>query len=94
MTLLGKTWVRLVLIALAACGVAALLWWRGPAWGAVGDAFKAVEWHWVAAAVACNLMSVLVRALAWRTVIVQAMDKPQPLGLREKIGGGRPEIVL
>ena len=78
MTLLGKTWVRLVLIALAACGVAALLWWRGPAWGAVGDAFKAVEWHWVAAAVACNLMSVLVRALAWRTVIVQAMDKPHP----------------
>jgi uncharacterized protein (TIRG00374 family) len=68
----------MALIALAAVGVVALLWWRGPAWGAVADAFKAVEWHWVAAAVACNLMSVLVRALAWRTVIVQAMDEPQP----------------
>ncbi len=78
MTLLRRTWVRMALIALAAVGVVALLWWRGPAWGAVADAFKAVEWHWVAAAVACNLMSVLVRALAWRTVIVQAMDEPQP----------------
>ena len=78
MTLLRQTWVRMALIALAAVGVVALLWWRGPAWGAVADAFKAVEWHWVAAAVACNLMSVLVRALAWRTVIVQAIDEPHP----------------
>ena len=78
MTLLRKTWFRLVVMAIAAAGVAALLWWRGPAWGAVGDAFRAVEWKWVAAAVALNLLSVLVRALAWRTVIVQAMDEPHP----------------
>jgi uncharacterized protein (TIRG00374 family) len=77
-TLLRKTWFRLVVMAIAAAGVAALLWWRGPAWGAVGDAFRAVEWKWVAAAVALNLLSVLVRALAWRTVIVQAMDEPHP----------------
>jgi uncharacterized protein (TIRG00374 family) len=77
-TLLHQTWVRIVLMALAAVGVVALLWWRGPAWGAVADAFTAVEWHWVAAAVACNLMSVLVRTLAWRTVIVQAIDEPHP----------------
>jgi uncharacterized protein (TIRG00374 family) len=44
----------------------------------VASAFTAVEWHWVAAAVALNLLSVLVRALAWRTVIDQAFDKPHP----------------
>jgi glycosyltransferase 2 family protein len=59
--------------------VVALLWWRGPAWSAVADAFEAVQWSWVAAAVGLNLLSVLVRALAWRTVIVQAFpSKPYP----------------
>jgi hypothetical protein len=48
----------------AAAGVVALLWWRGPAWGAVADGF--------------NLLSVLVRAFAWRTVIVQAFEGPLP----------------
>ena len=42
------------------------------------DAFSAVEWRWVAAAVGLNLLSVLVRALAWRTVIAQAFDPPHP----------------
>jgi uncharacterized protein (TIRG00374 family) len=78
MTVLRSTWLRLGIVALAAVGVAALLWWRGPAWSAVGDAFSAVEWHWVAAAVGLNLLSVLVRAIAWRTVIVQAMAEPHP----------------
>jgi uncharacterized protein (TIRG00374 family) len=65
-------------VILAATGVVALLWWRGPAWSAVGDAFGAVEWRWVAAAVALNLLSVVVRAVAWRTVIVQAFPGPPP----------------
>ena len=55
-----------------------LLWWRGPAWGAVADAFTAVRWEWVAAAVGFNLLSVVVRAFAWRTVIVQAFEPPHP----------------
>ncbi len=78
MSLLRSGWVRVALVMVAAVGVAALLWWRGPAWGGVADAFAAVEWHWVAAAVGLNLLSVLVRALAWRTVIVQAMPPPHP----------------
>jgi uncharacterized protein (TIRG00374 family) len=65
-------------VLLSAGGVVALLWWRGPAWSAVGDAFGAVEWRWVAAAVALNLLSVVVRAIAWRTVIVQAFPGPHP----------------
>lgn len=78
MSVLRSGWVRIVLMVLAAAGVAALLWWRGPAWGGIADAFAAVEWHWVAAAVGLNLLSVCVRALAWRTVIVQAMPPPHP----------------
>jgi uncharacterized protein (TIRG00374 family) len=62
----------------AATGVAVLLWRHGPAWGAIGDAFAAVEWRWVVAAVGLNLLSVVVRAFAWRTVINQAMPEPHP----------------
>jgi uncharacterized protein (TIRG00374 family) len=75
---LRNRWIRVVLVLLAAVGVFAALWWHGPAWGGVADAFAAVEWRWVAAAVGLNLLSVLVRALAWRTVIVQAFEKPHP----------------
>jgi glycosyltransferase 2 family protein len=71
-------WFRLVIVLLAAGGVAVLLWQRGPAWGAVGNAFSSVEWRWVAAAVGLNLLSVVVRAVAWRTVIRQAMPAPHP----------------
>ena len=78
MRFLRFRWIRIVLVVLAAVGVFAALWWHGPAWGGVADAFAAVEWRWVAAAVGLNLLSVLVRALAWRTVIVQAFEKPHP----------------
>jgi uncharacterized protein (TIRG00374 family) len=78
MSILRSGWIRIVLMVVAAGGVIALLWWRGPSWSGVADAFAAVEWHWVAAAVGLNLLSVLVRALAWRTVIVQAMPPPHP----------------
>jgi glycosyltransferase 2 family protein len=76
--ILRSGWMRVVIVLLAAAGVVSLLWWRGPTWSAVGDAFAAVEWHWVAAAVGFNLLSVLVRAVAWRTVIVQAFEPPYP----------------
>src|SRR5919201_5235987 len=58
--------------------VALLLWWRGPSFSAIADAFTTVEWRWVAVAIALNLASVVVRASAWRTVIHQAMPKPHP----------------
>jgi len=76
--ILRSGWTRGVVVIAAAVGVVALLWWRGPAWSGIVDAFAAVEWHWVAAAVGFNLLSVLVRALAWRTVIVQAAPPPHP----------------
>ena len=55
-----------------------LLLWRGPSLTAIGNAFASVEWHWVALAIGFNLASVLVRALAWRTVIRQATTPPHP----------------
>jgi uncharacterized membrane protein YbhN (UPF0104 family) len=58
--------------------VVALLWWRGPSLTAIGDAFKAVKWEWVVVAIALNLLSVIVRALAWTTVINNAMPEPHP----------------
>jgi uncharacterized membrane protein YbhN (UPF0104 family) len=76
--LFRSRWTRAVVVVLAAAGVAALVWWRGPAWGAVWRAFGSVEWRWVAVAVGLNLLSVAVRAFAWRTVIVQAMPPPHP----------------
>lgn len=75
---LSSGWARMVFVAVGAAAVVALLWWRGPKWGAVWHAFGSVEWHWVAVAVGLNLLSVLVRAFAWRTVIVHAMPPPHP----------------
>jgi glycosyltransferase 2 family protein len=71
-------WVRLVLVLPVAAGVVALLWLRGPNWKDVGDAFTIVRWQWVLVAIAFNLVSVLARALAWRTVIRQAIPPPRP----------------
>src|SRR6202043_854727 len=45
---------------------------------AIGDAFTAVVWEWVVVAIAFNLLSVVVRALAWTTVINSAMPAPHP----------------
>ena len=56
----------------------ALLWWRGPDWHTVWHAFDAVKWYWVAGAIGLNLLSVVTRAFAWRTVINQAIEPPHP----------------
>jgi uncharacterized protein (TIRG00374 family) len=70
--------VRIVASLAAMCLVCFLFWWRGPSLTAIGDAFTQVRWEWVALAIALNLASVVVRALAWRTVIRQAMAPPHP----------------
>src|SRR5438105_9642022 len=73
---LRSPWIRVLLVLPVAAGVGALLWWRGPSWGAIGDAFTIVRWQWVLVAIGFNLLSVLARSLAWRTVIHQAMPPP------------------
>jgi uncharacterized protein (TIRG00374 family) len=71
---LGKALLGLPLLA----AVVALFLWKGPSFTAIGKAFASVEWQWVAAAIALNLASVVVRALAWTTVIRSAMKPPHP----------------
>jgi uncharacterized protein (TIRG00374 family) len=69
---------RLVLVAAALAGMAALFWWRGPSWGLVREAFTSVYWRWIVAAIVLNLASVIVRSAAWSAVIRQAMPPPRP----------------
>jgi uncharacterized membrane protein YbhN (UPF0104 family) len=71
-------WVRSGAIALAVAAVGALIVWRGPSWNSVSGAFQVVSWRWVLAAIGLNLLSVVARSFAWRTVIVQAMPPPRP----------------
>jgi uncharacterized protein (TIRG00374 family) len=73
----GGRW-RILIVLPAAAGVVALLWWRGPKWSVVGDAFTAVHWQWVVGAIGLNLLSVIARAVAWSTVIRNAMEPPAP----------------
>jgi len=70
-------WTVLVPAALLALAVV-LMWWRGPEWEIVRDVFTAVSWRWIVAAVALNLLSIVVRAYAWHTVIKQAVAAPRP----------------
>ena len=74
----GTPLLRVAVVVAAAAGVVALLWWRGPDWSTVWHAFDAVRWYWVVGAIGLNVLSVVVRAIAWRTVITQAMEPPHP----------------
>jgi uncharacterized protein (TIRG00374 family) len=68
-----------LLLPLAVIGVAVVLViYRGPDWGLVQDAFTAVTWEWVAAAIGLNLLSVVARAIAWDTAIKQSIAPPHP----------------
>jgi uncharacterized protein (TIRG00374 family) len=68
-----------LLLPLAVIGVAVVLViYRGPDWGVVQDAFTAVTWEWVAAAIGLNLLSVVARAIAWDTAIKQSIAPPHP----------------
>jgi len=73
-----SSWWRAAIV-LALLGVAVvMLWWRGPEWGLVADAFRLVEWTWIFAAIGLNLLSAVSRALAWRTVVNQALRERSP----------------
>ena len=66
-------------IAIVLAGLAGLFfWWRGSSLASIGDAFTAVRWEWVVLAIGLNLLSVIVRAAAWTTVIRMAMPAPTP----------------
>ena len=68
-----NTWVQAaVLVALVLLALT-VLWWRGPDWGDVWDAFHLVIWSWIVLALVLNVVSTLFRALSWRMTIGQAL---------------------
>jgi uncharacterized membrane protein YbhN (UPF0104 family) len=67
---------RVVLLLAVGAAVAGALVWRWPDLAAFGDAFTKVHWEWVAAAVGANLLSVLVRSIAWHFVLNEALPPP------------------
>jgi uncharacterized membrane protein YbhN (UPF0104 family) len=69
---------RLAIVAVVVWVVVGLIIWRSPNLSVVADAFGAVSWWWVMTAVGINLLSVAVRASAWRVVIRQALRPPWP----------------
>ncbi len=83
---LPNRWLRLphsrfvrVAVALVLLGaIVGVVWWRHGSLASIGSAFTAVRWEWVVVAIALNLLSVVVRALAWTTVIHSAMEPPHP----------------
>ena len=82
--LLSGTVLRIAFAILFLAAVAAVLWWRRGSLSAIGTAFSNVRWEWVLVAIGFNLISVVVRALAWTTVINSAMEPPRP----------RPQLVF
>jgi uncharacterized protein (TIRG00374 family) len=74
---LKRRWQLVVPAAMLAVAVTLIIW-RGPDWRVVHDAFSAVTWEWIAAAIGLNLLSVLTRALAWDTAIKQSIEPPHP----------------
>ena len=80
------------LIALAALVLAfVVIWWRGPDWGIVFDAFKVVIWSWIVLAFLLNVVSTLFRALSWRLTVGQALPpehQPKLLHVLSSFGVG------
>jgi uncharacterized membrane protein YbhN (UPF0104 family) len=52
-----------------------LIWWRGPDWDSVFEAFRFVVWSWIVLAFLLNIVSTLFRALSWRLTIGQALPE-------------------
>jgi uncharacterized protein (TIRG00374 family) len=76
-SLKGGRWRLLIPVAVFALAIS-LIWWRGPDWHLVRHTFSVVSWPWIVVAVALNLLSVVVRAAAWNTVIREAVPAPRP----------------
>jgi hypothetical protein len=73
-----SNWARALLAVVGHAIVGVVFWIHPPNLGVIGNAFATVKWEWVVIAIFLNLLSVIVRALAWTTVINQAMPPPHP----------------
>jgi glycosyltransferase 2 family protein len=71
-TLLHTRRGRIVLLVVAIGLFAGVAVWRG------SDPFRAVSWGWVVAAIGANLLSVMLRSIAWHIILNQALPPPHP----------------
>jgi uncharacterized protein (TIRG00374 family) len=69
----GWAQAAVALVALILAFVA--IWWRGPDWGSVLEAFRFVIWSWVVLALLLNVVSTVFRALSWRLTVGQALPQ-------------------
>jgi glycosyltransferase 2 family protein len=76
--LLASPWLRLAVAAVTIAATVTIVWWRGPDWESVWDAFSFVHWWWIVLAIALNLLSTAARAFSWRLTLGQALPTPQP----------------
>jgi uncharacterized protein (TIRG00374 family) len=70
-----NVWVQSAVFVLLFVLALVLIWWRGPDWESVFDAFRFVVWSWIVLALALNVVSTLFRALSWRLTIGQALPE-------------------
>jgi uncharacterized membrane protein YbhN (UPF0104 family) len=68
-----KGWVQAAVLLVLTTLAFAVIWWRGPDWGEVWEAFRFVVWSWIVLAFVLNVASTLFRALSWRLTIGQAL---------------------
>ena len=66
-------WVQAAVALVALVLAFGTIWWRGPEWGAVLDAFRLVIWSWIVLALLLNVASTLFRAMSWRLTVRQAL---------------------
>lgn len=66
-------WVQATVLMVVVVLAFIAIWWRGPDWELVFDAFRFVVWSWVVLAFLLNVVSTLFRALSWSLTIGQAL---------------------
>ena len=71
-------WLRAGVALAVVLSAILAIWWRGPEWGAVWDAFDAVTWRWVIIALLLNFLSIVARSVAWKLTVDQALPEPHP----------------
>jgi uncharacterized membrane protein YbhN (UPF0104 family) len=72
---LRNAWTQTAAVVLLFGLALLLIWWRGPDWDSVFDAFRVVVWSWIVLALLLNVVSTLFRALSWRLTIGQALPE-------------------
>ena len=71
--LAGNGWMQGVVATAFLILAFVILWWRGPDWAAVWEAFSFVTWNWIVLALFLNVISTAFRALSWSLTLGQAL---------------------